>query len=60
MDPASIHTSKFMMNALYDEFDLFRICLTVESSPSMCAQEVVNRYMQSEVEKLPIDHTDNW
>lgn len=64
MDPHPAHCEKFMLQGLVDEFNLFRVALTPEHSPSMCAQELLNRFIKAEVSKMPFDHSPtfwlNW
>jgi hypothetical protein len=42
-DDHGSHCNRAMLNSLYDEYDLFRICIGPRDSPCLMSVEIINR-----------------
>ena len=57
MDPHPKHYEKLKLQGLVDEFDLLNVEISQDKIPSMCRQDLLNRFRKEEVSMIFLVHT---
>ena len=60
LDDHGSHVTRFLLEGLMKEFDIFRICICPKDSPSMMPQELLNRFVSAESTKIDMQGDKNW